>query len=255
MILRTVIVDDEPLALERLKLLLADEPNLEIVAECTDGEEAVSYLQSQAVDLLFLDIQMPGMSGLEVVQGIGMFHLPPTVFVTAFQEHAVRAFDVQAVDYLTKPIDPQRLKLAMHRVRERLAAKTALLTQAQFSAVLSGLRNPLETPKSYTSRFMVRDGTKDIPVLTEFIEWIEAADYYSSLHVKGRTHMLRETIAKLTRKLDPTVFVRVHRSAIVNLNFVREIYREGPDDGTVVLLDGKRLRISRTGRQKLAEIG
>lgn len=255
MTLRTAIVDDEPLALERLKLLLADEPDVEIVAELTNGEETVDYLQSQPVNLLFLDIQMPGMSGLEVVQKIGMLHLPPTVFVTAFQEHAVRAFDVQAVDYLTKPVDPRRLQLAMQRVRERFAAKTALLTQTQFSAVLSVLRNPLETPKSYTSRFMVRDGVKDIPVLTESIEWIEAADYYSSLRVKGRTHMLRETITDLSNKLNPTIFVRVHRSAIVNLNYVREIYREGPEDGTVVLLDGKRLRISRTGRQKLNEIG
>jgi two-component system LytT family response regulator len=253
--LRTVTVDDEPLARERLRLLLADEPDVHIVTECKNGVEAIAYLQSQPVDLLFLDIQMPRVDGLEVVQEIGMLHLPPTVFVTAYQEYAVRAFEIQAVDYLTKPVDPLRLKLAMERVREKLAAKTALLTQAQFAAVLDGLRGPSESRSAYITRLMVRAGVKDILVPAQSIEWIEAADYYSCLHVKGRTLMLRETVSDLCRKLDPISFVRVHRSAIVNLNYVREIYREGSDEGTVVLLDGQRLRMSRAGRQKLNEIG
>jgi two-component system, LytTR family, response regulator len=254
MTLRTVIVDDEPLATERLKLLLADEGDVQIVAECGNGVEAVAYLQSQPVDLLFLDIQMPQMNGLEIVQEIGMLHLPPTVFVTAYQEHAVRAFEIQAIDYLTKPVHPERLKLAMIRVREKLAGQTALLTQAQFAAALSGLQDCSKRPEAYVSRFLVRDGLKDVLVPAESIEWIEAADYYSSLHVKGRTFMLRETISELGRQLDPTLFVRVHRSAIVNLNHVREIHREGPDEGTVILLDGQRLKMSRAGRQKLNEI-
>lgn len=254
MILRTVTVDDEPLARERLKLLLADEPDVNIVAECKNGAEAIAFLQSQIVDLLFLDIQMPCIDGLEVVQEIGMMHLPPTVFVTAYQEYAVQAFEIQAIDYLTKPVDPQRLKVAVARVRERIAAKTALLTQAQFTAVLDGLRGPAES-RAYTTRLMVRDGVKDLLVQTQSIEWIEAADYYSCLHVKGHSYMLRETISDLCRKLDPASFVRVHRSAIVNLNYVREIYREGADEGTVVLIDGQRLHMSRAGRQKLNEIG
>jgi two-component system LytT family response regulator len=156
--------------------------------------------------------------------------------------------------YLTKPVEPQRLKLAMERVRARLAAKTALLTQAQFVAVLDGLRRPAHARPPYISRLMVRDGVKDVLVQAQSIEWIEAADYYSCLHVKGRVLMLRETVSELCRKLDPVTFVRVHRSVIVNLNHVREIYREGTDDGTVVLLDGQRLRMSRAGRHKLNEI-
>ena len=255
MMLRTVTVDDEPLARERLKLLLAAEPDVHIVSECKNGAEAIAFLHSQPVDLLFLDIQMPHIDGLGVVQEIGMLHMPPTVFVTAYQEYAVRAFEIQAIDYLTKPVDPQRLKLAMERVRARLAAETALLTQAQFVAVLDGLRGPAEVSPRYISRLMVRDGVKDILVPAQSIEWVEAADYYSCLHVKGHTFMLRETVSELCRKLDPVTFVRVHRSAIVNLNYVREIYREGSDEGMVVLLDGQRLRMSRAGRQKLNEIG
>jgi two-component system, LytTR family, response regulator len=253
--LRTVTVDDEPLARERLKLLLAAEPDVQLVSECRNGAEAIAYLHSQPVDLLFLDIQMPRIDGLGVVQEIGMLHLPPTVFVTAYQEYAVRAFEIQAIDYLTKPVEPERLTLAMERVRERLAAKTALLTQAQFVAVLDGLRGPAHARPPHISRLMVRDGVRDVLVQTQSIEWVEAADYYSCLHVKGRALMLRETVSELCRKLDPISFVRVHRSVIVNLNYVREIYREGSDEGTVVLLDGQRLRMSRAGRQKLNEIG
>ena len=252
--LRTVTVDDEPLARERLKLLLAAELDVHIVSECKNGAEAIAYLHSQPVDLLFLDIQMPRIDGLGVVQEIGMLHLPPTVFVTAYQEYAVQAFEIEAIDYLTKPVEPERLKLAMERVRGRLAAKSALLTQAQFVAVLDGLRGPEHSRPPYVSRLMVRDGVKDVLVQPQLIEWIEAADYYSCLHLKGHTLMLRETVSELCRKLDPITFVRVHRSVIVNLNYVREIYREGSDEGTVVLLDGQRLRMSRAGRQKLNEI-
>jgi two-component system, LytTR family, response regulator len=255
MTLRTVTVDDEPLARERLKFLLADETDIQIVAECRNGAEAVAYLQSQPVDLLFLDIQMPVMNGLEVVQQVGMFHLPPTVFITAYQEHALHAFEVNATDYLTKPIDPQRLKLALTRVRERIAAKTALLTQTQFSAMLQELADSAAQRKSSLTRLMVRDGSKDVLLSTNSIEWIEAADYYSSLHVQGRTFMLRETITELCRKLDPATFVRVHRSIIVNLDHVREIHREGPSEGSVVLISGQILRTSKAGRQKLSEIG
>jgi two-component system, LytTR family, response regulator len=253
--LRTVTVDDEPLARERLKFLLAAEPDVHLVSECKNGAEAIAYLHSHTVDLLFLDIQMPRIDGLGVVQEIGMLHLPPTVFVTAYQEYAVRAFEIQAIDYLTKPVEPERLKLAMERVRERLAAKNALLTQAQFVAALDGLRGPAHARPPHIGRFMVRDGVRDVLVQTQSIEWVEAADYYSCLHVKGRALMLRETVSELCRKLDPITFVRVHRSVIVNLNYVREIYREGSDEGTVVLLDGQRLRMSRAGRQKLNEIG
>jgi len=254
MSLRTLIVDDEPLARERLKLLLREEEDLDIIGECGNGTDVLAYLRSAPVDLLFLDIQMPERSGLEVVEELGMLGMPATVFVTAYQEHAVRAFEIEAIDYLTKPIEPQRLKQTLSRVRKALEAKAALLTQSQFVTALREMQNFTEAPKQYLSRILVKDGIKELLLPTSSIEWIEAADYYSGLHVNGRTYMLRESITEFATKLDPDTFLRVHRSAIVNLNHVREIYREGPDEGTVVLLDGQKIKISKTGRLKLAQL-
>ena len=253
--LRTVIVDDEPLARQLLALQLANHPDIEVVSECKNGKEAIAYMQSMPVDLLFLDVQMTKLSGFDVVSQVGVRHLPPTVFVTAYHEHAVKAFDVHAVDYLTKPVDPERLALALQRVREKIAAKAALLTQEQFSAVLSGMRTPAEEVRQYPTRFLVRDGEKEILLSVGKIAWIEAAAYYCCLHSGGRGYMIRESITDFNEKLDPRQFVRIHRSSIVNLSFVKEIYREGLSDSSVVLHDGQRLKMSKVGRQKLAEIG
>jgi two-component system LytT family response regulator len=255
MSLQTVLVDDEPLALDLLNLLLADHKDIEVVALCQNGQEAISWLQSKPVDLLFLDVQMPESGGFDVVERVGLRHLPPTIFVTAYHEHAVRAFDVHAVAYLTKPVEPERLGTALERVRKKIAAETALMTQEQLTAVLSGLRDTTEEAKSYSSRFLVKDGKREILVSVEKIDWIEAADYYSCLHVNGRRYMLRESIADLSNKLDPKQFVRIHRSSIVNLDQIREIYRDAQIEGAVVLTDGQKLRMSRAGRQKLIELG
>jgi two-component system LytT family response regulator len=255
MSLRTVTVDDEPLARQLLGLLLAEHKDIQIVAECENGREAVSYLQSKPVDLLFLDVQMPKVGGFDVVEQVGLHHLPPTIFVTAYQEHAVRAFDIHALDYLTKPVNPERLAIALERVREKIAARSALLTQEQFTAVLNGMRNSAEPSSLYLSRFLVKDGEKDILLSVEKVDWIEAAEYYCCLHTNGHRYMVRETITDLSNKLDPRLFVRIHRSSIVNLNQIREIYREGPLDGSVVLTNGQTLRMSKAGRQKLYEVG
>jgi two-component system LytT family response regulator len=249
MILRTVVVDDEQLGRELLRLLLADHKEVELVAECRNGQEAIDYLQAKPVDLLFLDVQMPKIGGFEVVERVGLHHLPPTIFVTAYHEHAVRAFDVNAVDYLTKPVEKERLQTALARVQEKIAARAALLTQSQLANVLNGIRT------TYPSRFLVKDGAKEILLPVEHIEWIEAAEYYSCLHANGRRFMLRETITSLTARLDPEQFVRIHRSSLVNLNQIREIYREGQGEGSVVLLDGRKLRMSKAGHQRLSGIG
>ncbi|OJV40251.1 MAG: DNA-binding response regulator [Acidobacteriales bacterium 59-55] len=255
MSLRTVVVDDEPLARQFLTLLLADYDDVQIVAECESGREAISYLKSEPADLLFLDVQMPKIDGFGVIEQVGLQHLPPTVFVTAYHEHAVRAFDVHAVDYLTKPVDPERLAAALEHVRKKIASETALLTQEQFSAVLNGLRAPSTESNSYASRFLVKDGEKEILLPVEKIEWIEAASYYCCLHTNGHRYMLRETITELTNKLDPQRFVRIHRSSIVNLDHIREIYREGHGDGSIVLINGQKLRMSKVGRQKVIDLG
>lgn len=253
--LRSVIVDDEPLARDLLSLLLADHKDIQVVAKCQNGREAISYLQSMSVDLLFLDVQMPKIDGFGVIESVGLPHLPPTIFVTAYHEHAVRAFDVHAVDYLTKPVEAERLTLALQRVREKIAAKAALLTQEQLTVVLNGLRNPVDDPKASPTRFLVKDGEKEVLVPVEKIDWIEAAQYYCCLHINNRQYMLRESITDLDNRLDRRQFARIHRSAIVNLDRIREVYREGRAEGTVVLTSGVKLKMSKAGRQRLMELG
>jgi two-component system LytT family response regulator len=254
MMLRTVIVDDEPLARDLLRALLADHDDIQVVAQCQDGQEGISYLHDWPADLLFLDVQMPEVDGFDVVERVGLHHLPPTIFVTAYHQHAVRAFDIHAVDYLTKPVSAERLALALERVRRKIAAETALLTQEKLNAVLSGLRTS-EEPKSYASRLLVKDGEKEILLLVEKIDWVEAAEYYCCLHSAGRSYMLRETIADLSDKMDPRQFVRIHRSAIVNLDRIGEIYREGTAQGSVRLADGQMLKMSKAGRERLLALG
>jgi two-component system LytT family response regulator len=255
MSLRTVLVDDEPLARDLLRLLLAAHRDVEIVAECLNGRHAITYLQTNPIDLLFLDVQMPELGGFDVVEQIGLAHLPPTVFVTAFHEHAVRAFDTNAVDYLTKPVEPARLARALDRVREKLAARTALLTQEQLAAVVNSLKISTENSKPYALRFLVKDGAKEILLPAEKIDWVEAAEYYCCLHSAGRRYMLRETISDLSDRMDPGQFVRIHRSAIVNLDRIGEIHREGTVQGSIRLTDGQVLKMSKAGRERLLALG
>jgi two-component system, LytTR family, response regulator len=181
-------------------------------------------------------------------------YLPPTVFVTAYHEHAVPAYDIHAVDYLTKPVDAERLTLALERVREKIAVKASLLTQEQFAAVLNGLRSSEEL-KSSAVRFLVKDSDKEILLPIEKIDWVEAAEYYCCLHSGGRSYMLGETMSDLSERMDPRRFVRVHRSVIVNLDSIREIYREGMAQGSIRLADGQVLKMSKAGRKRLLALG
>ena len=251
MTLKTLIADDEPLARERLRFLLASDQEIEIVEECRNGREVVAALKSKPVDLVLLDIQMPGNTGFEVIEKIGPAHMPMTVFVTAHNAYAVKAFEVHALDYLTKPVEPERLQAALAHVKERIAAKTALTTHAQFSSLLESLNKSGAERGPFPERLLVPNGAKDSFVTIHDIEWIEAADYYVCLHVGNKTFMLRETIKQLSSSLDPKRFVRVHRSAIVNVDHVREILREGRTEGWVVLSNGQRLKMSKTGWQSL----
>ena len=253
--LRALIVDDEPLARDLLRSMLGSSGDVTVVGECTNGDDVVEALQDGSINLLFLDVQMPEMNGFDVVEEIGAENLPPTIFVTAFQEHAVRAFDVQAIDYLTKPIVPERLGKALQRVREKLDKQTARLTQEQLTALLESVRVQSGPPRPYAVRLLVRDGNKEILVPVSEIDWIEADAYYSRLHVNGKHYLLRETIADLSDKLDPTSFVRVHRSSIVNVERIREVYREGRTDSSLVLKSGSVLKMSKQGRQRLIELG
>lgn len=252
--LRTVIADDEQLARKLLKDLLSADASIEVKGECRNGRELIALLRSEPVDLLFLDIQMPGGTGLEVVEQIGAARMPPTVFVTAHNEHAIKAFEVHALDYLTKPVEPGRLKAALDHVRERIASKAALVTQAQMHAVVSGLGRSDVPAEKYLKRLLVPDGVHETVVQVDDIDWIEADDYYSRLHVGSKTYMLHQTTKKIAESLDPNQFVRVYRSTVVNINRVKQVLREGRSESWVILGNGQRLKMSKTGWQDLLAV-
>ena len=250
--LKALIADDEPLARERLRFLLSDDSNVEIVAECRNGREVIGALRDTRPDVLFLDIQMPARGGFDVIEQIGTANMPVTVFVTAHNHYALKAFAVHALDYLTKPIEPERLRQTLAQVKERVASKSALIAHEQLKSVFDSIRSasPPEN-KTHPKRLLVRNGTKDVLVSLDEVEWIEAADYYSCLHVGQRNYLLREPIKQLAETLDPGKFIRVHRSAIVNISQVREIIREGRSEGAVVLHNGQRVKMSKVGWQAL----
>ena len=201
--IRTLIVDDEPLARQTLRLLLERDPEIEIAAECGDGFAALEALEQLAPDLIFLDVQMPELGGFEVVEEFGVERLPTVVFVTAYDQYALRAFEAGALDYLLKPFDNARFERALNRAKERIARDKS-------------------SPKN-TDRIAIKSAGLVSFVRIAEIDWIEAADYYSCLHVGARTHMLRRSMAEFERELDREVFCRTHRSTIVNLDRVRKI--------------------------------
>src|SRR5271170_915697 len=252
--LKTLIADDEPLARERLRYLLAGDGEIEISAECRNGREVIDTLRERSIDVLFLDIEMPGRGGFEVIEQIGLGHMPVVVFVTAHNQFALRAFEVHALDYLTKPVEMERLQATLVRVRERIASHAALMTHEQMKSVLHSLENGGVPRQDFPKRLLVHNGARDSFVNVNEIDWIEAADYYACLHVGTKSFMLRETIKELSNTLDPAKFVRIHRSIIVNVEQVSEIFREGQSEGSVVLKNGQRLRMSKAGWQSLLAV-
>jgi len=252
--IKALIADDEPLARERLSFLLSGQEGVEVAGECRNGKEVIAALKKSRFDVLFLDIQMPGRSGFEVIEQIGPAQMPVTVFVTAHNEYAVQAFEVHALDYLTKPVEPERLQATLVRVRERIASQAALMTHEQMKSVLHSLENGSVPRQDFPKRLLVHNGAKDSFVNVNEIDWIEAADYYACLHVGTKSFMLRETIKELSNTLDSAKFVRIHRSIIVNVEQVSEIFREGQSEGSVVLKNGQRLRMSKAGWQSLLAV-
>ena len=252
--LKAIIADDEVLARDGLRLLLSSDDEVEIVAECSNGRETIAALQERPVDVLFLDIQMPGIDGFEVIEQVGIDQLPAIVFITAHNEYAVKAFEVEVLDYVMKPLEAERLQATLRRVRGRLAANAAPITQEQLKSALAVLGDVSSGREKHPKRILVPNGSKDVFVTVDEIEWIEADSYYSCLHVAGKRYLLRQTIKQLTATLDPKTFIRVHRSAIVNLNHVREILREGQNEGWVVLSNGRRLKMSKPGWQTLLAV-
>jgi len=244
--IRTLIVDDEPLARQRIALLLQEEPDIELLGECATGAEALAVIQRDSTDLLFLDVQMPGMDGFALLAEIPPPQLPVVIFVTAFDQHALKAFEVEALDYLLKPFTMARFQETVQRARGRLTAQPKDDSLARAILALTGRR---PTGDNYLTRLAVKTPGRILFIKTAQIICIESAGNYVAAQVGKDTHIVRDTINGLEEKLDPEKFLRVSRSAIVNLDGIKELLPHAQGQHTVVLLNGKRLTMTRGLRE------
>lgn len=244
--IRTVIVEDEPLARERIGNLLRQEEDIEVVAECSDGPAAVEAIRDQHPELVFLDVNLPELDGFGVIEHIGVDRMPATVFVTAYDQFAVQAFDTHALDYLLKPFDEERFHTALQRARDAVRRQTVGDLDQRLSDLLGDLQQP-----RYLERLAVKAGGKIVLLRTNEIQWIGADGNYARLHTGKKTHLLRETMNGLENKLDPERFIRIHRSTIVNVDAIAELEPLFQGDYVVILRDNTRLTSSRGYRANL----
>jgi two-component system LytT family response regulator len=252
--LRVLIVDDEPLARDCVRLALGREHDIDVVGECGNGRAAVSAIRRQAPDLVFLDVQMPGLDGFGVIEAIGPERMPAIVFVTAYDAHAIRAFRLHATDYLLKPFDDVRFREAVTYARRAMRQARESELARQLVALLGDVRRPADAApagRAYATRVLVRQGDRLEFLPTETVDWIEAAGNYVRLHASSRVELVRTTLAALLEQLDPAVFVRIHRSTVVNLTRVRAMHPWYGGDYTATLADGQELRVSRHYRDAL----
>ncbi len=247
--IRTLVVDDEPLARERLTNLLSAEPDIEVVGQCRDGEEAATAIVDHTPDLVFLDVQMPAMNGFEVIDAVGSERMPLVIFVTAYDQHALKAFQVRALDYLLKPFDRDRFQEALQRARTYIQRDETGDIGRRLLALVKDLRR--DQPK--TDRLVVKSGGRLFFLRTDEIDWIEAAGNYVRLHVGPVSHLLRETMNAIEGRLDPEKFFRIHRSRIVNMERIQEMQPWLNGEYAVLLRTGTRLTLSRGYREKLQD--
>jgi len=248
--IKAVIVDDEPPARNKIREMLKTDPDIEIVDECTNGREAIQSIASKEPDLMFLDIQMPELDGFGVLEALGPGKLPAVVFVTAYDQYAVQAFEVHAVDYLLKPFDRQRFQTALDRVKTQLR----LSGGSQLNQQLHSLLRELKGPVKHSDRFVVKSGGRVFFLKNDEVDWIEAAGNYVRIHVGKDTHLLRETMTAIQKKLDPALFIRIHRSTFVNLEKIKELQPWFHGEYVVILRDGTQLTMSRSYRSNLPEL-
>lgn len=247
--LRALIVDDEPLARERLRTLLEEDPEVEIAGECADGRSAVEAVLSLGPDLVFLDVQMAELDGFGVVAEVGAARMPPVIFVTAFDEYAIRAFDVHALDYLLKPFDRARFLRALSRAKKELADPNAPLRE-QLKALLEDVRPELRR----ADPLVIKSRGRITFLRLGDVDWIEAAGNYVRIHAGQDSHLMRETMARMVERLPPEEFVRVSRSAIVRIDRIKELRPLLHGDSMIVLRDGTKVRSSRSYSDRLAEV-
>lgn len=248
--IRTLIVDDEPLARERLRSLLDATGDIEVIAECSNGREAVQAILERKPDLVFLDVQMPELDGFGVLAELQGHPLPLVVFVTAFDKFALRAFEVHAVDYLLKPFDRERFEVALTRARDRFKNRQAGDIEKRMTELLQTLR---PEPRA-AERIAIKVDGRVLLVKIDDIDWIEAADNYVNLHIGAEAHLIRETMSALEQRLPSPTFMRISRSAMVNVERIRELQPMFHGEYVVILRNGTRLTLSRTYRDKLQHL-
>jgi len=244
--IRAVIVDDEPLARDRVRMLLAGVDDIAVVGEFGDGRSAVNGIRELRPDLLFLDVQMPEVDGFGVLHLVGAGRMPVTIFVTAYDQYALKAFDVSAVDYLLKPFDRERFLRALARARKQMPSADS---QARLLSLLQHVAK-----NAFMERLVIKSAGRISFLKADEVDWIEAAGNYVRLHVARESHMLRETMSAIEGKLDPAKFVRIHRGAVVNLERIKELQPLFHGDHQVTLRDGSRLTLSRSYRENLERV-
>ena len=248
--IRTLIVDDEPLARERIRHLLHKESDIDVLGECADGRDAVASITKHKPDLVFLDVQMPELDGFGVLEQLDRRAMPAIVFVTAYDQFALRAFEVHALDYLLKPFDSARFKKALERARERIQSPSS----ADLSRQVSELLADLKTGSKQLNRLAIKSGGKVLVLRMEEIDWAEAADNYVNLHVGNESHLHRETMAALEARLPADKFMRISRSTIVNVDRIKELQPLFHGEYAVILRNGTTLTLSRSYRDALDEL-
>jgi len=247
--IRTLIVDDEPLARERIRQLLHKEPDIEILGECADGRDAVAAIGKYKPDLVFLDVQMPELDGFGVLDQLERRVMPAIVFVTAYDQFALRAFEVHALDYLLKPFDSGRFKKALERARERIQRLPADDLSRRISELLADLK-----PAPKQNRLAIKSGGKVLVLKIDDIDWVEAADNYVNLHIGNESHLHRETMAALEARFPAEKFMRISRSTMVNIERIKELQPMFHGEYSVILRNGTRLTLSRGYREKLNQL-
>jgi len=245
--LRVLIVDDEPLAREGVALALGDEQDIDVVGACEDGESAVRAIQELDPDLVFLDIKMPGRTGFEVIEAIGTERMPAVVFLTAYEEHALEAFRVNAIDYLLKPIDTAEFRRALARAKQAIASRDWRARAEGLEHLLARVRSDAGAPE----RIVVRTSGRVYLLAPEEITWVEADGDYVTIHTPRKAHLVRESLKEMERQLADHGFRRIHRSALVNLRCIRELVAKDSGDHDVVLQDETTLRLSRSHKDAL----
>jgi two-component system LytT family response regulator len=254
--IRTIIVDDEPAARRGIQLLLDRDALIEVVGEAAGGEEAAELILRQQPDLAFLDVQMPLLDGFGVLAQVGAAHSPVIVFVTAYDEYALRAFEVNAVDYLLKPFDDARFSAALQRAKDAVRNRRAESVDQRLNQLISYLQTaaPAPAPAEIHDRILVKSSGEIFFLKAEEIDWIEAEGDYMKFHVGGKTHLMRETMARLEERLDAKRFIRIHRSTIVNIDRLRKLSPSFAGEYAVVLHDGTKLKLSRGYHERIATL-